>query len=150
MQMMLDFQIKTWDERMGGLNMGLCPGKYIGRQSRNEAIFIPEGAFGCIEPTIKECSAHFSRKYSHWGITEIPRDEWTEVIQMLGVLQAEAARASSPEELLKALPLPETMELEFKLHFEVNRNGLCNLLDQLLAWLQKTLREDNSISVLGL
>ena len=147
---MLDFQIRKWDERSSGLNMGLCPGKYIGRQSRNEAIFIVESSFGCIEPTIKECSALFSNKYSHWGVTEILKDEWSEIISRLGLLKAEAVRASSPEALLKALPSSAILESEFKLQFEINRNGLRSLLDQLLPWLQKALLEHNSVSILGL
>jgi hypothetical protein len=147
---MLDFRIRKWDERNGGLFMGLCPGKYGGKQSFDQAIFIAEKSFACIEPIIKECSIPFSRKYSHWGVTEILRDEWSEIIPRLRTLKMEATRASSPEELLKSLPSSETFESEFRLHFEMNRNGLCGLIDQLMLWIEKTLHEGNSVSILGI
>ncbi|HWA93832.1 MAG TPA: hypothetical protein VG844_04460 [Terracidiphilus sp.] len=129
--------------------MGLCPGKFSGKQSRDQAIFIAENSFGCIEPTIKECSVQFSRKYSHWGVTEVLRDEWSEIIPKLKILKEEAMRASSPEELLKVLSPSEVFESEFNLHFVMNRNGLCALIDQLLPWVEKTLHEDDSVSILG-
>lgn len=147
---MLDFQIRKWDERNGGLFMGLCPGKYSGKKSRDHAIFIAENSFGCIEPTIKECSVQFSRKYSHWGVTEVLRDEWYEIIPRLKTLKGAVMRASNPEELRKALSQSEALESEFNLHFEMNRNGLCALIDQLLPWIEKTLHEDCSVSILGL
>lgn len=31
----------------------------------------------------------------------------------------------------------------------MNRNGLCALIDQLLPWIEKTLHEDYSVSILG-
>lgn len=147
---MLDFRIRKWDERNGGLFIGLCPGKYSGKQSNDQAIFIAEKSFGCIEPTIKECSIQFSKKYSHWGVSEIMQDEWSGIIPKLRTLKEEAKRASSPEELLKALPPSDTFESEFMLHFELNRNGLCDLIDQLLPWIEKALHEDHSVSILGI
>ena len=147
---MLDFQIKRWNERSGGLNVGLCPGRYSGQRSRDEAIFIAESSFSCIEPTIKECSLLFSRKYSHWGVTEILQDEWSEIIPRLETLREDAARSSIPGELLGALPPSEILESEFRLHFEINRKGLLGLLDELIAWLQSALRKDKSVSILGL
>jgi hypothetical protein len=147
---MLDFRIRKWDERNGGLFMGLCPGEYGGKQSQDQAIFIAEKSFACIEPILKECSVHFSRKYSHWGVTEILRDEWSEIIPRLRTLKVKVTRASSSEELLEFLPPSETFELEFTLHFEMNRIGLCGLIDQLLPWIERTLHEDSSISILGI
>jgi hypothetical protein len=147
---MLDFRIRKWDERDGGLFLGLCPGKYGGQQSHDQAIFIAEKSFGCIEPTIKECSVLFSRKYSHWGVTEILRDEWSEIIPRLRTLKAEAAGASTPEELLKAFSPSEIIESDFRLHFETNRKDFCGLLDQLLPWIEQRLHEYESVSILGI
>ena len=147
---MLDFRIRKWDELNGGLFMGLCPGKYCGKPSRDRAIFISENTFKCIEPTIKECSAHFSRPYSHWGVTEISADEWSEMIPKLRALKEEAKRASGPEELLKTLSRSGSSESELELYLEMNRNELCGLIDQLLPWIEKTLHEDYSISILGI
>jgi hypothetical protein len=147
---MLDFRIQKWTERTSGLMMGLCPGKYVGERSREQAIYIAERSFGCIELTIRECSVPFSRKYSHWGKTEIFRDEWSEIVPRLKVLKVAAIQASSPEELLKVLPSSEPIKSEFRQDFEMNRSGLCDLIDQLLFWIENTLKEYHSISVLGI
>lgn len=146
---MLDFTIRNWDERRSGLSIGLCPGKYVGKESRSGSIFISESSFACMESTIKECSAPLSKNYSHWGVTEIPRSEWVEIISRLERLRSGVLAASSYAEALPLLPRLNFIEEAFTEDFETSKIGLSTLISNLNRWADKTLLQHDSISVLG-
>ena len=78
MRLFLIFESENGMNEMAGYSWVCILENTPGKQSRDQAIFIAEKSFACIEPTIKECSIQFSKKYSHWGVTEILRDEWSE------------------------------------------------------------------------
>jgi hypothetical protein len=147
---MLDFRIKILGQGAEGMNMGLCPGVYAGKESMQHAIFIAEVPFSFLESSIRRLSSRYARSYSHWGVTEIPRHEWFEIIVEWESLKTTVASVVTFEEISELFPMSEAVLDDFKNDFEENRRRLLSMIDQLLEWLRTTLSKHDSVSILGI
>ena len=147
---MIDFDLKTVDQKIGGLNMGLCPGAFTGKESLQSTVYVAESAFSFLEPSIRKHSPAFARAYSHWGVTEILRPEWQNIIQDWERVRGNLAAAKTAQDLGSFCVIPRELENEFEERFEAGKTGLLNLLDQLIDWLRVTLSTHDQVSVLGI
>ena len=147
---MIDFSLRTEDQRVGALNMGLCPGVYAGKESRPSTLYVAESAFGFLEPSIRRHSPEYARGYSHWGVTEILRAEWQNIIQDWERLRSNIAAARTVQDVGRFCVMPKELEDEFKETFEVNKTGFLNLIDQLIDWLRTKLSTHGQVSVIGI
>jgi hypothetical protein len=130
--------------------MGLCPGVYAGKESRQSTLYVAESAFGFLEPSIGKHSPDYTRGYSHWGVTEILRPEWQDIIQDWERLRSNVAAARTVQDVGSFCVMPKELENEFKETFEVNKTGLLNLIDQLIDWLRTKLSTHGQVSVIGI
>ncbi len=130
--------------------MGLCPGAYGGTESVQTTIYIAETAFLFLEPSIRKYSAGYARNYSHWGVTEILRSDWENIIQDWKRLRSSVAMARTVHDVGSFCAISKEIENEFKDAFEVNKNGLLNMIDQLTDWFRAKLTTHAEISVIGI
>ena len=146
---MIDFRLRTADRRIGGLNMGLCPGKVRGNET-HDSIYITELAFSFLEPTIRRHSVGYARSYSHWGITEISRPEWCSIIQDWEILKTNIGAAGTVHEFARVCSMSKGLEDEFEEAFEVNKSGLLDMVNELMNWLRLMLIAHDQVSVVGI
>jgi hypothetical protein len=146
---MIDFTVRTADQQVGGLNMGLCPAECTGKE-RQEAIYIAECAFSFLEPSIRKSSPDYTRSYSHWGHTTISRAEWHVIIEDWARLRSNFSGATTIAEVAGFCSMSEKLKDEFNKAFEVNKIGVLSLIDQIVDWLHPKLIAYDHISVLGI
>ena len=144
---MIDFSLGTAEQKARGLNIGLSPGVYAGKSSHQGALYVSESAFIFLESSIKRHSIKYAKPYSHWGITEISRQEWNYIISDWQQLKEDVAAATNAHEL--GVDLKE-LGREFNNGFEENKYALLTMIDQLIDWLHSTLRTHEQVSILGI
>jgi hypothetical protein len=146
---MIDFSLKAANQRVGGLNIGLCPGTYIGKESFQNSLYLTETAFNFLEPSIRKHSPGYARAYSHWGVTKIPRAEWGNILLDWDTLRTGIETANTAQEVGNFCSMSNELENEFKNGFETNKTGLLHMIDELNAWLRTKLSSHDQISILG-
>ena len=129
--------------------MHLLPGRYRGVASFDEAITVREGPFWFLEHSIHRRCADY-RRYSHWGRTVIPRQEWSAVLADWQELKFRLQFAQLPIELgvLKSVPINDRRK--FLSDFPRNCRKLVSLIEQLMEWVNQELQTCDEISVLGI
>ena len=146
----MDFRLKKLKRGYGGLNMGLGPGPYRDDPMPDNAIHITEHAFWFLEPGIKKHCAQYSRPYAHYGVTEVSREEWSEVFREWEGLsvQLEAAKLTPHLEILRFIP--KDARRIFVRDFDRNRVGLSRMIGLLNDWMRAELITEEQISILGI
>lgn len=145
--MMIDFRLKTAGQKVGGLNVGLCPGQYEGKRSHQQTLYLTENTFSFVESTIRNYSPKYAKPYSHWGITEISRKEWENIIQGWSQLKRNIAMAKNAQDMgINS----KDLEKEFSDDFEKNKAALLNMIEELSNWLLLMLKAHEEISILGI
>jgi hypothetical protein len=119
----MDFRLKKLKWGNGGLNMGLCPGPYRGDFMPDNAIHIAEDAFWFLEPGIKKHCAQYSRPYAHYGVTEVYRQEWSEILREWERLSVDLGTAKLTPHLEILRFIPEDARKIFVRDFDRNRVG---------------------------
>ena len=149
-QYRMDFRLKKLKRGYGGLNMGLGPGPYRGDPMPDDAIHIAEDAFWFLELGIKKHCAQYSRPYAHYGVTEVSREEWSEILREWEGLsvQLEAAKLTPQLEILRVVP-KDTRKM-FIRDFDRNRRGLSKMIGLLSEWMRAELITGEQISILGI
>ena len=89
--------------------------------------------------TIRKHSAAFSRSYSHWGITEIPRPEWLSILSDLERFQSEISHVLGNAGQIS--PISKS--------FCDNNPAAVAMICDLKRWIEATLASHDTISVLG-
>ena len=129
--------------------MHLLPGRYRGATSFEEAITVREGAFWFLERAIQEkCSGYV--KYSHYGHTVIPRQEWAVLLGEWRALKLRLQSATLPIDVGVLRFVPVDDRKKFLRDFSRNRRKLVLLIDQLTLWVHKELEAYEEISLLGI
>lgn len=146
---MIDFRLKSRNEKIGGQNIGLCPGGYPGKGSIQNSLYVTESAFRFLEPSVRSHSPAFGRAYSHWGITTITRAEWRKILLDWDTLKAGIAAANTPEQVGDFFS-SEKLKSEFREEFEANKIGLLRMIDELNSWFRDELSSNDKISILGI
>jgi hypothetical protein len=146
---MIDFRLKSANEKIGGQNIGLCPGAYAGKGSIHNSLYLTETAFRVLEPSVRSHSLAYGRPYSHWGITTITRSEWRKILLDWDKLKAGIAAATTPEQV-GAFFSSEKLKSEFQEEFEANKIGLLRMIDELNFWFRDELSSHDKISILGI
>lgn len=144
---MIDFSLGTAGQKARGLNIALSPGKYADKSSQQHALYVSENAFIFLESSIKRHSPKYAKPYSHWGITEISRQEWNYIISDWQQLKKDVAAATNAHEL--GIDLKE-LGREFDNGFDENKSALLAMIDQVIHWLHLTLRTYEQVSILGI
>jgi hypothetical protein len=144
---MINFCLMTKDQVTSGLVIELSPYP-VGALASPESVFVSEAAFGFLEPSIrKHCSRY--TEMSHWGITEVDREEWLAVIAEWNLVETDLAKAVAFEDYSRPRFLFSDVAGDFQEHFGSYREPLLALIAGLRSWFQGTLTSTASIAVKG-
>jgi hypothetical protein len=146
----MDFRLKKLKPGHTGLNMGLCPGAYKGVESCADSIHIAEASFWFLEIGIKKHCKLYARPYAHYGVTEISRKEWCEILSEWDTLgkNLDAASLTTDPPVLRLVM--KDVRKTFVKDFKKNCAGLSKLIDQLTKWMWAELAAQEYISVHGI
>jgi hypothetical protein len=139
--------IKDLNKLEGTAYFEFFPGKYKNKCWNKESVFIDEESFGLIEPIFERCI----EKYDHYAFVAVNRKKWERVIDELLSLQEKVRGLKGVDDLQEYIGLFSTATRErFAESFEKNREDLDKLIEDLVAWLRRTLKNYEGISILGL
>jgi len=145
----MDFRLKKLKAGRIGLNMGLCPGSYRGRESHNDAVYIAEDSFCFLEPGIRKHCARYAG-YAHWGVTAASRGEWLLILAEWERLRTDLNAASLTTDLaILRVVMKETRKL-FLRDFNRNRVKLSKMIGESITWMRAELIEHDQVSILGI
>jgi hypothetical protein len=145
----MDCRLKKLKAGHIGLNLGLCPGTYRGRESHEAAIHIAEASFCFLEPGIRRHCPRYAG-YAHWGVTAISREEWFKILDEWEQLKQglDVATLTTDLQILRAIM--KNARREFIRDFDRNRAKLSKMIAQLVPWMRTELIEYEHITVLGI
>jgi hypothetical protein len=112
--------------------------------------WIAEDAFSFLEPSIQKYCAG-NKEFSHWGLTEIRREEWLAIKEDWQRLAAKAARANTAGEYNESVWLQsEEAKRVLNENFSAVRSGLPQLISQLSDWVESAMTGRQSIFLKGI
>lgn len=135
--------------RQSGLMTELLPGSMTGHSASTGPIFVSEGAFGFLEPSVRKCCPRYT-EMSHWGVTEISRAEWDAIIKDWQVLAGELGRAPAASDFTRSRFVFSDVDQDFTEDFEAYRSGLMQLIHELSRWLENNLSSCQFIAIKGI
>lgn len=130
--------------------MGLGPGPYRGDPMPENAVHIAEDAFWFLEPGIKKHCTPFTRPYAHYGVTEIPREEWIGILLEWESLRVNLEAAKLAPDLGILQFIVRDARTRFVRDFDRNKLGLARMIVRLSEWMRSELVLHEQISVLGI
>jgi len=146
----MDFRLKKLRRGHCGLNMGLGPGPYCGDPMPDDSFHIAEDVFWFLEPGIKKHCTPYTRPYAHYGVTEIPREEWMRILLEWENLRVNLGAAKLTPDLGILRCIGGDARRRFVSDFDRNRLGLSRMIVQLTKWMRSELVVHEQISVLGI
>jgi hypothetical protein len=125
----------------------LLPGKYTGKCWNKGSLFLDEATFGFFEKMIERNLP----EYDHYAFTEISSARWQPIIVRLKSLAEELSSAEAPKDIPTDVHFYfNDTEQRFKKDFKVNTQLLEQVATELACWLEVTLRQHESVTILGL
>ena len=113
------------------------------------SVWVGEDAFGFLEPSISKYCAGY-KEFSHWGVTEVKRQEWLAIKEEWQRLAAKLERASTPRDYNETIWLQsQEAKRELSENFDGIRSGLSPLISGLSEWIESTLATRQSIFLKG-
>ncbi|HEY5330965.1 MAG TPA: hypothetical protein VIJ79_13850 [Acidobacteriaceae bacterium] len=146
---MIDFRIKSADEKVGGLNLGFCAGRYLGKDSRRKGVYVTEDAFAFLEPSIAVRWPTYCN-FGHWGVTAINRESWQLIIEDWQNLGRIAEDAKAPEAICRAVTIPMEVAHEVRANFQDCRQGVASMMRTLIPLLREMLESEDEVCVMGI
>ncbi|HVJ62689.1 MAG TPA: hypothetical protein VM555_08245 [Tahibacter sp.] len=148
--MPLDFSIKPTDTMPGGLTMVLMAGEYADRVTGRPMVWCSEEAFGFVEPVVGECWPRY-RNYGHWGVNEIPVDDWRAIVATMRERKLALLAAKTPREAYDLVIYLQSKRATRELvrDFEVTRASAVRMIDDLVAWLEAQFESCRVITLCG-
>lgn len=125
----------------------LLPGPYKKKCWNSNSVFLEDDVFGLLEPTFEK---HFPT-FDHFAFQEISRDVWIAIISDLQSLSSGIKSAGTVENISPSLGclIKQTNE-DFNSQSTEHSLSLSRAIDELIEWLNTTLIDYETISVLGM
>lgn len=125
----------------------LLPGPYKKKCWNANSVFFEDEVFGLLEPTFEK---HFTN-FDHFAFQEISRDVWTAIISDLQSLSSGIKSAGTVGNLCPSLGcLVKSTNEDFNSQSTENSLSLSRAIDDLIEWINTTLVDHETISVLGI
>jgi hypothetical protein len=145
---MIDLELRRTRPQHKGLNVELSPGRPP--TSPSASAWVSEDAFGFLEPSVKRLCSNY-REMSHWGVTEVRREEWLVIAEDWRRLALALDRADSPLDYADDVWLfSDEAKLEFSENFSALKIGLSKLIGDLDNWIYRTVTEHECIFIKGI
>jgi hypothetical protein len=116
----------------------------------SKSVWVSEGAFGFLEPSIKtHCEGY--KEMSHWGVTEIRHEEWLMILDEWRQIAAELASADTAERYTRPVWFfSDEAKKEFREHFGVFKRNLIVLIQRLSEWIAQASGAGDPILMKGI
>ncbi len=89
--------------------------------------------------------------FAHYAFTEVSLSDWTNILKDLQLLRQKLSSAQSIADIKSCLRFPSTAAEEtFNVDYHKNVADLGKLIDELTAWIERSLAHFDTISILGL
>jgi len=127
----------------------VCPENARTRVCWNKsAVYFTIEGFEYLEPFISEVYEY----YSPYSFQDLNREEWRAVIEKLSVFSSTLKDASNVDDLKEYLDVPRYKRLysPFTYMFDYMRTHLSAYFDEVIAYLEAELEENERIYILGL
>jgi hypothetical protein len=147
-QKQMDFRLKKLKRGHGGLNMGLCPGPYLGDIMPDNAIHIAEDPFWFLEPAILRHSL-YTRSH-HYGVAEVSCKEWGRILEEWKELQRLLLKAQIPLDIPVLREAPRYARKAFVRDFRRNCAGLAKMIGLLENWFGAELESNDQVFIAGI
>jgi len=142
---MINFELLRDPPKPRGLRMELS----LAASSSESSVWVGEAAFGLLEPSVKEHCVGY-KEFSHWGVTEIRREEWSEIRKDWQGLAAALERATAASDYTgRACRWSSEASREFAENFSAVRSGLLQLISELSAWIEDAMESHQSVFLRG-
>jgi hypothetical protein len=139
--------LKDKSDLEGTAYIELLPGKYTGKCWNKGSLFLDEATFGFFEKIV----ARSLPEYDHYAFTEVSSTRWQPIIIRLKSLAEELSAAQAPKDIPTDVHFHfNDTEQRFKKNFKVNIRLLQQVATELAGWLEVTLRQQESVTILGL
>jgi hypothetical protein len=139
--------LKEKSDLEGTAYIELLPGKYTGKCWNKGSLFLDEATFGFFEKIVERSLP----EYDHYAFTEVSSTRWQPIIIRLKALAKELSSAEALEDIpTDAHFYFNDTEQRFMKDFKVNTRLLQQVATELAGWLEVTLRQHESVTILGL
>ena len=146
----MDFRLKKLRRGHCGLNIGFGPGPFLGDPMPENAIHVSEDVFWLLEPSIQRHSVQYSRPYSHYGVTEVVREEWIEILNEWNSLKINLKSAMLTPQVGILRFIPRDSRTRFVRDFDRNRIGPSRMISRLDDWMRTRLVDHEQVTVIGI
>ncbi len=125
----------------------VLPGRYRQKAWNPESVYFGEEHFGFIEPAIER---HFPG-FNHYAFNDISVAVWEEILLGLSQLRERITCTSVLSEIEDDVGfIFETTKSNFLASEQANLRQLNEMLDEFIRWARATLKNHDSISILGM
>ena len=114
------------------------------------AIHVSEDVFWFLEPSIQRHSVQYSRPYSHYGVTEVVREEWIEILNEWNSLKINLKSAMLTPQVGILRFIPRDSRTRFVRDFDRNRIGPSRMISRLDDWMRTRLVDHEQVTVIGI
>ncbi|MFT8322950.1 MAG: hypothetical protein ABF649_18940 [Bacillus sp. (in: firmicutes)] len=123
------------------------PGKYTSKHWNKESIYFTDETFTYLTPAIIK---HYKR-YSLWGMSEINRQTWSQIIAELERIKLFLINNPKAENFKNQIGyLFETTQKNFTENLHRNIKELIKVITEFQSWIAEKLKRYEYVSILGI
>lgn len=123
------------------------PGQYTNQHWNEKSAFLDEEVLGLIEKPFMDCLPH----YDHYTVCDVTASQWESILHHLRQFRERLVQAQTSEDVAGDFRCVwNSTKLSFAEDFSKNRAALIHVIDELALWVRQTLKEYDTITVLGM
>jgi hypothetical protein len=123
------------------------PGRYANKCWGKKSVFLDEEVLGLIEKPFMDCLP----QYDHYAFCDVIASEWESILHRLHQFREQLVRAQTTEDVAGDFRcVLDSTKLSFAEDFSKNRTDLIHVIDEFEVWVRQTLKEHDTIAVLGM
>lgn len=139
--------IKDVNKLEGTCYFELLPGTFKEKCWNEESVYLIEEDWDYLRPIVEK---HID-SYNHYSFMSVDKISWFGIINDLNQLKLNLKTANSLNELSGQIGFFfRDSEKNFENNFTQSKIELTKMIDDLVLWLQETLKHHNKIAVLGI
>ncbi len=134
-------------ELSGTLFFEFQKGKHDGTHWKKDSVYIFEEFICFIEQSFQKNI----NNYSHYSFSDVNKSDWQVITEELKDLTKKIKASKNFDDISRHLKFYFKHDYHrFELNFEINKNDLAQMLNDFISWINKTLKDYNHISILGI
>jgi hypothetical protein len=138
--------IKDTNHLEGTCYFEFLPGKYRNKCWNQGSVFLSEEAYDLLEA----CFSENIKGYDHYAFMEADQDAIEKIIHCLNKLEKQIEKSISAEGLSNSMKINNYQRSELELNWPESKYRLKAMVEDINHWLQKVIKENEVISILGM